>query len=83
MTYLTAGPGTTLIVNLNALDESNNYNMYEFRCTVAGTIQFNANGVTLYDNMNASRSSISTNQQKYFKFHYIERNGTQYYYQFI
>ena len=83
LTYLTAGSGTTLIVNLNALDESNNYNMYEFRCTAAGTIQFNAVGVTLYDNLNASRLSISTNQQKYFKFHDIERNGIQYYYQFV
>ena len=81
LTYLT-GSGN-IIVNLNALDESNNYNMYEFRCTGANFIQFNANGVTLYDNMNTSRSSISTNAQKYFKFHYIDRNGTQYYHQFI
>ena len=83
LTYLTAGSSNTLVINLNALDESNNYNMYEFRCTSAGTIQFNASGVTLYDNLNASRLSISTNQQKYFKFHYIERNGIQYYYQFV
>ena len=45
--------------------------MYEFRCTAAGTVQFNANGVTLYDNMNVSRSSISTTSQKYFKFQRI------------
>jgi hypothetical protein len=81
LTYLTGG--TNIIVNLNVLDVSNNYNMYEFRCTAAGTVQFNANGVTLYDNMNVSRSSISTTSQKYFKFHYIDRNGVYYYHQFI
>ena len=64
-------------------DASNNFNMYEFRCTDAASVRFNAVGVTLYDNLNASRLSISTNQQKYFKFHYIERNGIQYYYKFV
>ena len=81
LTYLTGGGN--IIVNLNALDESNNYNMYEFRCTGAASVQFNANGVTLYNNMNASRSSISTTSQKYFKFHYFDRNGTLFYHQFI
>jgi hypothetical protein len=81
LTYLTGG--SNLIINLNVLDVTNSNNMYEFRCTTAGTVQFNAVGVTLYDNMNTSRSSISTTSQKYFKFHYIDRNGVYYYYQFI
>jgi len=81
LTYLTGSGG--MIVNLNTLDASNNFNMYEFRCTAAGTVQFNANGVTLYDNMNVSRSSISTTTQKYFKFHYIEQNGSCFYHQFV
>jgi hypothetical protein len=81
LTYLT-GSGTVTI-NLNALDESNNYNMYEFRCTAADNVRFNANGTTVYDNSNVSRSTIFTTSQKYFEFHYIDRNGTFYYHQFI
>ena len=57
--------------------------MYEFRCTSAEAVRFNANGVTLYDNLNVSKTFISTTSQKYFKFHYIDRNGTYYYHQFI
>jgi hypothetical protein len=81
LTYLTDSGG--LIVNLNVLDASNNFNMYEFRCTAANNVRFNANGVTLYDNLNASRSFISTTTQKYFKFHYIEQNGSYFYHQFV
>jgi hypothetical protein len=79
LTYLT---GNNIIVNLNVLDESNNYNMYEFRCT-GDSVRFNANGTTVYDNLNVSRSTIVTTSQKYFKFHYIDRNGVYYYYQFV
>jgi len=57
--------------------------MYEFRCTKADYVRFIANGVTLYDNLNVSRTSILTNSQKYFKFHYIEQNGSYFYHQFI
>jgi hypothetical protein len=81
LTYLTDSGG--LIVNLNVLDASNNFNMYEFRCTAANNVRFNANGVTLYDNLNVSRSFISTTTQKYFKFHYIEQNGSYFYHQFV
>jgi len=56
--------------------------MYEFRCT-GDSVRFNANGTTVYDNLNVSRSTIVTTSQKYFKFHYIDRNGVYYYYQFI
>ena len=81
LTYLT-GSGTVTI-NLNVLDASNNYNMYEFRCTGADNVRFITNGVTAYYNSNVSRSTIFTTSQKYFKFHYIERNRTFYYYQFV
>ena len=81
LTYLTDSNTVTIV--LNALDASNNFNMYEFRCTVATNVRFNANGVTMYDNLNVSRSTILTNSQKYFKFHYIEQNGISYYYQFV
>jgi hypothetical protein len=50
LTYLT-GSGTVTI-NLNVLDASNNFNMYEFRCTGADNVRFIANGVTVYDNLN-------------------------------
>ncbi len=80
LTYFT-GSGTVTIY-LNALDVSNNFNMYEFRCTAADTVRFIANGVTLYDNFNVSRSSILTTSQKHFKFHYIDQNGI-FYHQFI
>jgi len=82
LTYLTSSNNTITIV-LNALDASNNFNMYEFRCTGADYVRINANGVTVYDNLNVSRTSILTNSQKYFKFHYIEQNGTFNYYQFV
>jgi hypothetical protein len=57
--------------------------MYEFRCTGADNVRINANGVTVYDNLNVSRTSIFTNTHKYFKFHYIEQNGSSYYYQIV
>ena len=81
LTYLSGSGG--IIVNLNTLDASNNFNMYEFRCTDAASVRFNAVGVTLYDNLNASRTFISTTSQKYFKFHYIEQNGSYFYHQFV
>jgi hypothetical protein len=81
LTYLTSSGN--IIVNLNVLNESNNYNMYEFRCTGANAVRFNANGVTLYDNSNTSRSFFVSTTQKYFKFHYIEQNGSYFYHQFI
>ena len=81
LTYFTGSGVVT--VNLNALDASNNFNMYEFRCTAADTVHFIANGTTVYDNLNVSRSTNFTTSQKYFKFHYIEQNGTFYYHQFI
>ena len=82
LTYLTSSNNTITIV-LNTLDTSNNFNMYEFRCTGADFVRINANGVTVYDNLNVSRTSILTNSQKYFKFHYIEQNGSSYYYQIV
>jgi hypothetical protein len=56
--------------------------MYEFRCT-GDSVRFNANGTTVYDNSNTSRSFFVLTTQKYFKFHYIDQNGVYYYYQFI
>jgi len=81
LTYLT-GSGTVTI-NLNVLDASNNFNMYEFRCTGADNVRFITNGVTAYYNSNVSRSTIFTTSQKYFKFHYIDQNGSYFYHQFI
>lgn len=80
MIYMSAS--SLMLVGLNALSSSNNYNIYEFRITTSPTVSFTTgtSGCIIIDLANNTQTTISSGTKNYFKFQYVIRNGTNYYY---
>ena len=80
MIYMSAS--SLMLVGLNALSSSNNYNIYEFRITTSPTVSFTTgtSGCIIIDLANNTQTTISSGTKNYLKFQYVIRNGTNYYY---
>jgi hypothetical protein len=79
MIYMSAS--SLMLVSLNALSNSNNYNIYEFRITTSPTVSFTTGvNCTMIDLANNTQTTISSGTKNYLKFQYVFRNGTYYYY---
>ena len=84
MTYLSGLNNVT--ITFNALSSANNYNIYEFRkippellFSQLITFTTGANCIMI-DLANATQTTIESGNKKYFKFQYVNRNGTNNYY---
>ena len=80
MIYLSSSSNMT--VGFNPLSTTNNYNIYEFRITTSPMVSFTtgASGCVIIDQLNNTQTTISSGTKNYFKFQYVFRNGTNYYY---
>ena len=72
---------SNMTVIFNALSFSNNYNIYEFRINTSPMVSFTigANCIMI-DLANNPQTTIASGTKNYFKFQYIIRNGSNYYF---